>query len=122
MKIFRKAEPDRFGFFMLGFLSLALLMSGCQRSSHDLGAPNREAKRPFSNVPSLTKKPSRSDGPTRSFLGLSKSAAQAKAEQLGLGSRVVREDSERFILTRDLRKNRINFEIDKGLVTSAKIF
>jgi hypothetical protein len=41
---------------------------------------------------------------------------------MGLRSRVVRDDFERFPITKDLRQNRINFEIDKGRVTSAKIF
>lgn len=64
----------------------------------------------------------RNDGPTRSFLGLSKKDALSKAEQMKLKPRIVREDMERFPMTKDLRADRINFELDKGEVTSAKIF
>jgi len=68
------------------------------------------------------KKKTRSDGPTRSYLGLSKKAATAKASEMGLRSRVVRDGFERYPITKDMRADRINFEIDKGVVTSAKIF
>ncbi|GHC53781.1 hypothetical protein GCM10007100_20070 [Roseibacillus persicicus] len=62
------------------------------------------------------------DGPTRSFLGLTKKEAMSKARELKLKPRIVREDMERFRMTKDLRSDRINFELDNGEVTSAKIF
>lgn len=62
------------------------------------------------------------NGPTRSYLGLSKTAAASKAKEMGLRSRIVRDGFERYPITKDLRRDRINFELDKGLVTSAKIF
>ncbi|MDQ8190754.1 hypothetical protein [Roseibacillus persicicus] len=46
----------------------------------------------------------------------------SKARELKLKPRIVREDMERFRMTKDLRSDRINFELDNGEVTSAKIF
>ncbi|MGJ8725072.1 MAG: hypothetical protein ACSHYB_10990 [Roseibacillus sp.] len=70
----------------------------------------------------MPKKTSRKDGPTRSYLGLTKKEAVVKAREMGLRSRIVRDEFERFPMTKDLRADRINFEIDKGLVTVAKMF
>lgn len=108
MKIFSKAGPNWSGFFLVFFLLFGLVLTSCQTES--------EPDKP------LFKKASRTDGPTRSYLGLTKEKAVAKARRMGLRSRIVRDDFERFRITKDLRTDRINFEIDKGFVTAAKIF
>ncbi len=56
------------------------------------------------------------------YHGLSLEAAQAKAKQLGYLARLVRNENEYYPITKDLRSNRVNFEIDNQLVTSAKIY
>ena len=106
MKNFLKAGPGWSGFFLFGLLTIAF--SSCQTS------PKVSE--------SVVKKETRKDGPTRSYIGLTKKQAIAKAKEMGLRSRIVRDDFERFPMTKDLRSDRINFEIDKGLVTVAKIF
>lgn len=73
------------------------------------------------NGPTFNKAP-RTSGPTRSYLGLTQKEAMTKAESMGLRSRIVRNGFERYPMTKDLRADRINFEIDKEIVTSAKIF
>lgn len=105
-----KAGPVASGFFFSPLLVVACLLSSCQPTVQPM-EPEPEPK-----------KSSQTDGPTRSYLGLSKSVAIAKARKMGLRTRVVRDDFDRFPITKDLRQNRINFEIDDGLVTSAKIF
>lgn len=108
MKTFFKAGPHWSGFFILSLLLSGLTLTGCQS-----GAPKEEI---------TARRPPRTDGPTRSYLQLTKSEARAKARQMGLRSRIVREDFETFPITKDLRQDRVNFEIDKGYVTAAKIF
>lgn len=55
------------------------------------------------------------------YLGKSRSAAEATAAQKGLLSRVTRIDAETFAVTMDHRTDRVNFEIDAGIVTKATI-
>ncbi len=58
-------------------------------------------------------------GTAAAYVGLTKKAAIAKAEAAGRPWRIAREDGESFLLTQDYNPNRVNFEIDKGTVTSA---
>ncbi len=68
-----------------------------------------------------------SDGPTdtptqsENFVGLTVSAATARAEDEGRPWRIGRQDDESFALTDDLVPGRVTFEIDDGIVTSAII-
>ena len=39
----------------------------------------------------------------------------------GFDSRVTREDSTHFMLTHDLRFDRVNLEVDNGIVTKADL-
>lgn len=39
----------------------------------------------------------------------------------GLTPRIVREDNKNHIITMDLRMDRVNLEVDKGIVTYYKI-
>jgi hypothetical protein len=53
------------------------------------------------------------------FVGLARDEAIAAAEADDRSWRIAREDGEEFVLTMDYRPDRINFEIDAGVVTSA---
>lgn len=55
------------------------------------------------------------------YVGLDEAAASALADGRGFDVRVVRRDEERFAGTTDFRTDRINFEIDGGLVTLVSI-
>ncbi len=52
-----------------------------------------------------------------SFLGLTEEAAMAAATRLGVPKRIVEKDGEKFKVTKDYRAERLNFKIEKGLVT-----
>jgi len=52
-----------------------------------------------------------------SFVGLELKAAQEKADKADLPHRVVREDGKDFPVTRDYRPERLNFTVEKGIVT-----
>lgn len=56
------------------------------------------------------------------YVGLSEAGAQARANERGFATtRTVRIDDEVFVGTADFRTDRLNLEIDDGLVTSASI-
>ncbi len=111
MNVFSKAGLLWSGFLVSGIAVVGSILSSCQTADPPTFAPT-----PVKRVTRLT------NGPTRSYLGLTSEKAQAKAKQMGLRSRIVREDGKQFIITKDLRQDRINFEVDKGRVTLAKIF
>jgi hypothetical protein len=58
-------------------------------------------------------------GKESDYVGLSKSAAIAKAKDQGRPSRIGREDGEMFLGTLDYNPERVTFEIDDGKVTKA---
>ena len=53
------------------------------------------------------------------FIGLSIDDATALAEQEGRAWRIARQDDEQFFLTEDYSPDRVNFEVDSGVVTIA---
>lgn len=55
------------------------------------------------------------------YEGLTAEDAEAKAETDGVEYRVVREDDTDFEVTMDARTDRVNVEIDDGVVTSATV-
>jgi len=59
------------------------------------------------------------DAAAKAYVGLSKKDAIAKAKADGRVWRITREDGEYFPATMDYDPERLNFEIDKGKVTSA---
>ena len=113
MKLFSEAEPSWFGFFMPMLLALGLV--NCQPTT-SLPSPTRVSSS------KLSKKTSNPDPSLSSYLGLSKPEAFSKAQRMNLQSRVTREDGKSYAITKNLRPNRINFELDAGRVTSAKKF
>ena len=54
---------------------------------------------------------------SESFVGLSLEAAESKAEKADLPHRVVKKDGEDLRVTRDYRPERLNFTVEKGIVT-----
>ena len=56
-----------------------------------------------------------------SLVGKTKEEAANLCRANGYFPRVVREDGVGFMITMDLRFDRINLDIDKGLVTRASI-
>ena len=114
MKSFLKAGPQWSGFFLSGVAVGSIVLTSCQ-------VPPKPPVSSPTPAP-VEKKGARNDGPTRSYIGLGQKEAMAKASAMGLRSRTVRDGPKRFPITKDLRADRINFEIDNGLVTSAKMF
>jgi hypothetical protein len=58
-------------------------------------------------------------GKESDYIGLTKSAAIAKAKDQGRPYRITREDGESFPGTLDYNPERVQFEIDNGKVTKA---
>ncbi|MBX3740816.1 MAG: hypothetical protein KF712_07495 [Akkermansiaceae bacterium] len=89
------------------FLPLALLTAACQpKNAPDPPPPDAAEKQPSDAVPTPD-----------SFVGLTLEAAEAKAKEADLPCRVVRKDGEDFPVTRDYRPERLNFTVEKGVVT-----
>ena len=53
----------------------------------------------------------------RDLIGLTESEAIKKVKDRGLHARVTRRDKNYCVVTRDFRLERINLELDRGLVT-----
>lgn len=86
-----------------------LAFSACQpKHSPDTDTVETEAeKQPTAAVPTPD-----------SFVGLTAEAAAEKAEKADLPHRVIRKDGEDLPVTRDYRPERLNFTIEKGIVTA----
>ena len=89
-----------------------------------LGAVAMTACGDDSDSTSPAKNHSKSDttlgpGKESDYVGLTKGAAIAKAEDQGRPWRITREDGEMFPGTLDYNPERVQFEIDKGKVTKA---
>lgn len=52
------------------------------------------------------------------YLGLTKQAAIDRAAAAGIPWRITREDDEELLVTQDYVPERLNFEIDDGVVTT----
>jgi hypothetical protein len=87
---------------------LALLAS-CQPKH----APETDGKLPDA----AEKQPTAAVPTPDSFVGLTLEAASAKAEKADLPHRVVKKDGEDLPVTRDYRPERLNFTLEKGVVT-----
>ncbi|MBM3693754.1 MAG: hypothetical protein FJW77_10780 [Actinobacteria bacterium] len=57
----------------------------------------------------------------QSYVGRATRAAIAEAEAAGVPWRITREDDEWFMVTMDFSPNRMNLEIDDGVVTRATL-
>lgn len=57
----------------------------------------------------------------KSLLGIDLNKASKICLDVGYVFRVAREDENTYFLTMDLKFDRVNFEIDNGIITSANI-
>lgn len=58
---------------------------------------------------------------TEELIGLTKDEAIRKIEDVGFRHRITNENGKSFIVTMDLRVNRINLRIENGKVVAADI-
>jgi hypothetical protein len=68
-------------------------------------------------VESTDKQPTAAVPTPESFVGLELKAAETRADKADLPHRVVRKDGQDFPVTRDYRPERLNFTVEKGIVT-----
>lgn len=88
-------------------LFIPFLAVACQpRNSPGPPSPDSAEKQPTDSIPTPD-----------SFVGMTLRDAEAKAEKADLPHRVVRKDGEDFPVTRDYRPERLNFTVEKGVVT-----
>jgi len=90
----------------------SLLDGWLVQNNLSIGAEKAEVEsKPMSAKPQPT-----ADDPN-SFIGLTEMEAVEAANRLELPNRIVARDGKHFPVTRDYRPNRLNFVIEKGLVT-----
>lgn len=56
------------------------------------------------------------------YIGLSLEEAKKLADERGLLSRVMRTDKRNFVLTADYYPDRVNLEIDEGVITNVDFY
>ena len=56
------------------------------------------------------------------YLGLSLEEAERKAKEDGLETRITKEDGCSYFITMDIREDRINFEVEEGIVKDVGLF
>ncbi len=84
-------------------LSFLLIVAACQQPNHQ---PTRNV------IPNPTQSPSK-----HSFIGLPIELASSKADKQQLRWRIVNVDGQSRPVTKDYRPNRLNFSVNKGIVT-----
>jgi len=89
-----------------------LLDDWLSRNNLSIAAAKAKAK----SIPMPAKPGPTADDPN-SFIGLTEMEAVEAATRLELPNRIVERDGKNFPVTRDYRPNRLNFVIEKGLVT-----
>ena len=108
-----------------GALIIMLALTACSRQSPDNGVTSSAMPTPDSSSSDMQLEPS----PTviavsQEVIGMTEEQAIQTIEGISseqLTARVVRRDDENFAVTMDYRINRINLEIDNGLVTKTHI-
>jgi hypothetical protein len=90
-------------------LAGAVVMTACGDDSDGASSTKGDTKSSEQSGP----------GKESDYVGLTKSAAIAKATQQGHPYRITREDDESFPGTLDYNPDRVQFEIDDGKVTKA---
>lgn len=70
-----------------------------------------------SSPPGKPETPSAAATTPGSFVGLTIEEAKTRAEKADLPHRIVSQDGKEFPVTRDYRPERLNFTVEKGIVT-----
>ena len=102
-------RPRRTIGLVVALLVVALLTVACSDSDDSVSSGNNDKNNSASPGP----------GKESDYVGLSKSAAIAKAKADDRPWRISREDDELFMGTLDFNPDRVSFEIDDGKVTTA---
>ena len=102
-----------------------LALSACSNQSPDSGVTSSTMPTPQSSSSDMQLEPSETaQAIAAEVIGMSEEDAIQTIEGISseqLTSRVVRRDDENYAVTMDYRINRINLEIDDGLVTKTSI-
>ena len=108
-----------------GALIIMLALSACSNQSPDSGVTSSTMPTPQSSSSDMQLEPSETaQAIAAEVIGMSEEDAIQTIEGISseqLTSRVVRRDDENYAVTMDYRINRINLEIDNGLVTKTYI-
>ena len=110
---------------LVGAVVAMLVLTACSSQSPDTGVTSTAMPTPDSSSSDMQFEPS----PTviavsQDVIGMTEDQAIQTIEGISseqLTARVVRRDDENFAVTMDYRINRINLEIDNGLVTKTFI-
>ena len=110
---------------LAGAVVAMLVLTACSSQSPDTGVTSTAMPTPDSSSSDMQFEPS----PTviavsQDVIGMTEDQAIQTIEGISseqLTARVVRRDDENFAVTMDYRINRINLEIDNGLVTKTSI-
>jgi hypothetical protein len=112
---------------ILGVLTAALALTACgpQSSTPEAGVSATAIPAPESSGSELELAPSdTAQALADEVIGMSETQAIETIAGISsepLTSRIVRRDEESFIITMDYRPDRINLEIDNGIVTATSI-
>ena len=103
----------------------ALLLTGCSSQNPDAGVTSTAMPSPNVSSSDMQFEPSATAlGVAEEVIGMSEEEAIQTIEGISseqLAARVIRRDAENFTVTMDYRLDRINLEIDNGIVTKAFI-
>jgi hypothetical protein len=102
-----------------------LALTACSSKSSDSGVTSSAMPTPQSSSPNMQLEPSDpAVTVSNEVIGMTEAEAISTIEGVSseqLSARVVRRDDENYAVTMDYRMNRINLEIDSGVVTKAFI-
>jgi hypothetical protein len=108
-----------------GALILMLALTACSNQSPDSGVTSSAMPTPQSSSPDMQFEPSATViAVSQEVIGMTEEQAIQTIKGISseqLDYRVVRRDDESYPMTMDYRINRINLEIDNGLVTKTSI-
>ena len=108
-----------------GALVIMLALTACSTQSPDSGVTSSTMPTPQSSSSDMQFEPSKTaQSVAAEVIGMSEEDAIQTIEGISseqLTSRVVRRDDENYAITMDYRLDRINLEIDNGIVTKTYI-
>ena len=106
-------------------LAAVMALTACSSQSPDNGVTSSTMPTPETSSSDMQLEPSQTAiAVADEVIGMSESEAIATIEGISseqLTARVVRRDDENYAITMDYRLNRINLEVDNGIVTKTFI-